>query len=109
MNNSLFNCMYKISPCRMGAGQLDPKIYKKNPLEQRRLMCAFSQEHTLLKQLFQQNIALGEPAQIRGSIIKMKMDVQKKKWTAIRQNMCYLKLLTGYMRMYRETEKLIET
>ena len=39
----------------MGAGQLDPKMYKKNPLEQRKLMCAFSQEHTLLKQLFQQN------------------------------------------------------
>ena len=32
-------------------------------------------------------IALGEPAQIRGSISKMKMDVQKKKWTVIRQNM----------------------
>ena len=58
MNIALFNCMYEISPCRivfefiLGAKQLDPKMYKKNPLEQRRLMCAFSQEHTLLKQLF---------------------------------------------------------
>ena len=32
-------------------------------------------------------IALGEPAQIRGSISMMKMDIQKKKWTVIRQNM----------------------
>ena len=32
-------------------------------------------------------IALGEPAQIRGSISKMKMDIQKKKWAVIRQNM----------------------
>ena len=30
-------------------------------------------------------IALGEPAPIRGSISKMKMDIQKKKWTVIRQ------------------------
>ena len=54
-------------------------------------------------------IALGELGQIRGCISKMKMDIQKKKWTVIRQNMCELKLLTAYMRMYRETEKLIET
>ena len=28
-------------------------------------------------------IALVEPAQIRGSISKMKIDIQKKKWTVI--------------------------
>ena len=28
-------------------------------------------------------IALGEPAQIRGSISKMKMAIQKKKWTYV--------------------------
>ena len=30
-------------------------------------------------------IALGEPAQIRGSISKMKMDIRKKELTVIRQ------------------------
>ena len=28
-------------------------------------------------------IALDEPVQIRGSISKMKMDIQKKKWTVM--------------------------
>ena len=47
---AFFHCMYKISPCRIvyefnsDAGQLGPK-YIKNPLEQRRLMCAVSPEH----------------------------------------------------------------
>ena len=47
-------------------------------------------------------IALGEPALIRGSIIKMKMDIQKKKWTVIRQNMCYLKLLCIHTHVQRD-------
>ena len=56
------------------------KILLHYPLEQRRLIrdCTMS---TCC-------IALGGPAQIRGSISKMKMAIQKKKWTVIRQNMC---------------------
>ena len=61
MNIALFNCMYKfhhVASCRNSSwvqGNSTQKYIKENPLEQRRLMCAFSQEHTLLKQLFQQN------------------------------------------------------
>ena len=47
-------------------------------------------------------IALGEPAQIRRSISKMKMDIQKKKWTVIRQNMCKLKLLCIHAHVQRD-------
>ena len=57
-------------------------------------------------------IALGEPAQIRGIISKMKMDIQKKKWTSIYDKICVNWGFCAYMRMYREhgeTEKLIET
>ena len=40
---------------------------------------------------------------------KMKMDIQKKKWTAIYDKMGVNWGFSAYMRMYRETEKLIET
>ena len=56
------------------------KIKLHFPLEQRRLIRDCTMPTC--------SIALGEPAQIRGSISKMKMDIQKKKWTVIRQNMC---------------------
>ena len=45
-------------------------------------------------------IASGEPAQIRGSISKMKMDTQKKKWTVIRQNMHMYPSVCLNMHMY---------
>ena len=45
-------------------------------------------------------IALGEPAQIRGSISKMKMDIQKKKWTVIRQKMHMYPSVCLNMHMY---------
>ena len=48
-------------------------------------------------------IALGEIAQIRESISKMKMDIQKRKWTVIRTEAFV------HTCAYRETEKLIET
>ena len=41
-----------------------------------------------------------EPAQIRGSISKMKMDIQKKKWTVIRQNMHMYPSVYLNMHMY---------
>ena len=45
-------------------------------------------------------IVLGEPAQIRGSINKMKMEIQKKKWTVIRQNMQMYPSVCLNMHMY---------
>ena len=60
-------------------------------------------------------IALGEPAQIRGSISKMKMDIQKKKWTVIRQNMHMYSSVCLNMHMYVpfrvhvQTDRRIET
>ena len=49
-----------------------------------------------------------EPAQIRGSISNMKMDIQKKS-TSIYDKMSINSGFCAYMRMYRETGKLIET
>ena len=60
-------------------------------------------------------IALGEPAQIRGSISKMKMDIQKKKWTVIRQNMhmypsvCLNMHMYVPFRLHVQTDRRIET
>ena len=60
-------------------------------------------------------IALGEPAHIRGSISKMKMDIQKKKWTVIRQNMHMYPSVCLNMHMYVpfrvhvQTDRRIET
>ena len=61
-------------------------------------------------------IALGEPAQIRGSISKMKLDIQKKKkWTVIRQNMHMYPSVSLNMHMYVpfrvhvQTDRRIET
>ena len=59
-------------------------------------------------------IALGEPAQNRGSISKMKMDIQKK-WTVIRQNMhmypsVYLNMhMYVPFRVHVQTDRRIET
>ena len=59
-------------------------------------------------------IALGEPAQIRGSISKMKMDIQKK-WTVIRQNMhmypsvCQNIIMYAPFRVHVQTDRRIET
>ena len=59
-------------------------------------------------------IALGEPAQIRGSISKMEMDIQKK-WTVIRQNMHMYPSVCLNMHMYVpfcvhvQTDRGIET
>ena len=53
MNIALFNCMYKISPCRivlefiLGAGQLDPKIYlKKSSRAAKAHVCILARTHT---------------------------------------------------------------
>ena len=50
-----------------------------------------------------------ESAQIRGSISNMKMDIQKKKSTSIYDKMGLNSGFCAYMRMCRETGKLIET
>ena len=57
--------------------------------------------HSRLHNVNLLHIAQGEPAQIRGIISKMKMDIQKK-WTSIYDKICVNWSFCAYMRMYRE-------